>query len=100
MDSGIKTIKQHKFIGLLAQLVRALACHAKGHGFKSRTDRHFNAPVAQLVEHLIEDQGVGGSNPSGSTRFYSCVCTVTICDPVSFSNQTGVYLMSVAVLLS
>ena len=25
------------------------------------------APVAQLVEHLIEDQGVGGSNPSGST---------------------------------
>ena len=67
MDSGIRTIKQHKFIGLLAQLVRALACHAKGHGFKSRTDRHLNAPVAQLVEHLIEDQGVGGSNPSGST---------------------------------
>ena len=73
MDSGIRTIKQHKFIGLLAQLVRALACHAKGHGFKSRTDRQLNAPVAQLVEHLIEDQGVGGSNPSGSTRFYSCV---------------------------
>ena len=30
----------------------------------------FNAPVAQLVEHLIEDQGVGGSNPSGSTIIF------------------------------
>ena len=81
MDSGIRTIKQHKFIGLLAQLVRALACHAKGHGFKSRTDRHFNAPVAQLVEHLIEDQGVGGSNPSGSTIiFFAGVSRVnTLC---------------------
>jgi hypothetical protein len=29
-----------------------------------------NAPVAQLVEHLIEDQGVGGSNPSGSTIIF------------------------------
>ena len=28
------------------------------------------APVAQLVEHLIEDQGVGGSNPSGSTIIF------------------------------
>ena len=27
-----------------------------------------NAPVAQLVEHLTEDQGVVGSIPSGSTR--------------------------------
>ena len=32
-----------------------------------------NAPVAQLVEHLTEDQGVVGSIPSGSTKFYSCV---------------------------
>lgn len=23
--------------------------------------------IAQLLEHLIEDQGVGGSNPSGPT---------------------------------
>ena len=28
------------------------------------------APVAQLVEHLTEDQGVVGSIPSGSTILY------------------------------
>ena len=28
-----------------------------------------NAPVAQLVEHLIEDQGVVGSNPTGRTSY-------------------------------
>ncbi len=28
---------------------------------------HPNAPLAQQVEHLIEDQGVGGSIPPGST---------------------------------
>ena len=37
-----------------------------------RLDRS-RAPIAQLVEHLICNQGVGGSNPSGgtmkSTRF-------------------------------
>lgn len=30
----------HARSGVLAQLVRALACHARGHGFKSRTPRH------------------------------------------------------------
>ena len=42
-----------------------LACHAGDRGFKSRPDRSFNIGlIAQLVEHLIEAQGVGGSNPS------------------------------------
>ena len=27
--------------GALVQMVRILACHARGHGFKSRTHRHF-----------------------------------------------------------
>ena len=31
-----------------------------------------NAPVAQLVEHLTEDQGVVGSIPSGSTIIFLC----------------------------
>ena len=36
-----------------------LACHAGDRGFKSRPDRF--GLVAQLVEHLIEAQGVGSS---------------------------------------
>ena len=43
------------------------ACHAGDRGFKSRPDRIlncYNGLVAQLVEHLIEAQGVGGSIPS------------------------------------
>ncbi len=40
------------------------ACHAGDRGFKSRPDRI--GSVAQLVEHLIEAQGVGGSIPSGA----------------------------------
>ena len=35
------------------------ACHAGDRGFKSRPDRF--GFVAQLVEHLIEAQGVGSS---------------------------------------
>ena len=41
-----------------------LACHAGDRGFKSRPDRFSYGLVAQLVEHLIEAQGVGGSIPS------------------------------------
>ena len=35
--------------------------------FNSSGDHQVFASVAQLVEHLIEDQGVGGSRPSGGT---------------------------------
>ena len=48
------------------------ACHAGDRGFKSRRSRFLNfyfGLIAQLVEHLIEAQGVGGSNPS-RTIFY------------------------------
>ena len=44
---ALKTKRQVS--GLLAQLVRAPACHAGGHGFKSRTDRHLH--VANKWKH-------------------------------------------------
>jgi hypothetical protein len=31
----------------------------------------FDAALAQLVEHLIRNEGVGGSNPSSGTSFLS-----------------------------
>ena len=37
---------QNTFLyGIVVQLVRTLACHARGHGFKSRQCRHSGAPV-------------------------------------------------------
>ena len=79
--------------GLSVQLEWTLPCHGGDHGFESRTDRNMllwrnwytrmtqdhdlvgSSPtrstkigdVAQLVEHQIEDLGVGGSNPSITT---------------------------------
>lgn len=36
---------------------------------KQHSSKQFNARVAQLVEHLVEAQSVGGSNPSPRTSF-------------------------------
>ena len=55
-------------IGLVAQLVRALACHARGRGFEPHPSRHFcYASVAQLVEQGTENPRVVGSIPTGGT---------------------------------
>ena len=54
--------------GLVAQLVRALACHARGRGFEPHPSRHFRyASVAQLVEQGTENPRVVGSIPTGGT---------------------------------
>ena len=54
--------------GPVAQLVRALACHARGRGFKSHPGRQY-ASVAQSVEQGTENPRVGGSIPPGGTIF-------------------------------
>ena len=60
--------------GLVAQLVRALACHARGRGFEPHPSRqsrsnknHQSASVAQLVEQGTENPRVVGSIPTGGT---------------------------------
>ena len=56
--------------GSVVQLVRTLACHARGHGFESRPSRHSclqYASVAQLVEQRTENPRVVGSIPTGGT---------------------------------
>ena len=52
--------------GPVVQLVRTLACHARGQGFESPSGRHF-ASVAQLVEQGTENPRVVGSIPTGGT---------------------------------
>ena len=50
------------FCGPVVQLVRTLACHARGRGFESHPGRHY-ALVAQSVEQGTENPCVGGSIP-------------------------------------
>ena len=66
------------FIGPVAQLVRALACHARGRGFEPLPGRQIinfidnfffsiYALVAQSVEQGTENPRVGGSIPPQGT---------------------------------
>ena len=52
--------------GPVVQLVRTLACHARGQGFESPSGRQF-ASVAQSVEQRTENPRVAGSIPAGAT---------------------------------
>ena len=53
--------------GPVVQLVRTLACHARGRGFESHPGRQYFASVAQLVEHVTENHSVVGSIPTRGT---------------------------------
>ena len=67
--------------GPVVQLVRTLACHARGQGFESPSGRQYEkltersifyvgfASVAQLVEQGTENPRVVGSIPTGGTTF-------------------------------
>ena len=73
--------------GLVAQLVRALACHARGRGFEPHPSRHFSqklllyADLAHLVERHLAKVEVAGSSPvirskrsrSSDLDFFFCV---------------------------
>ena len=54
--------------GPVVQLVRTLACHARGQGFESPSGRQF-ASVAQSVEQRTENPRVVGSIPTGGTIY-------------------------------
>src|SRR5881296_2046267 len=62
--------------------------------------------VAQLGEHLVRNEGVGGSNPLISTRFVWARPSATrACEPrqdrkvAAVSNSSGVPLVSLALFL-
>ena len=57
------------FNGRVVQLVRTLACHARGRGFEPHSGRHCFASVAQSVEQGTENPRVIGSIPIGGTTF-------------------------------
>ena len=67
--------------GPVVQLVRTLACHARGRRFEPVPGRHY-ASVAQLVEQWTENPRVAGSIPAGGTtlagRRFS-VCSRLLC---------------------
>ena len=55
--------------GPVVQLVRTLACHARGRGFEPHSGRqYFCAFVAQLVEQGTENPRVTGSIPVEGTK--------------------------------
>ena len=47
----------------LAQLDRVFGYEPKGQGFESLRAHHIFGKWLNLVEHLVWDQGVAGSNP-------------------------------------
>ena len=81
--TGSSPVTSTKY-GPVVQLVRTLACHARGQGFESPSGRHFcgienldglcliflsHASVAQLVEQGTENPRVVGSIPTGGTIY-------------------------------
>ena len=65
---GSSPIATTMFYGLVVQLVRTLACHARGRRFEPVPGRHFfYGFIAQLVEQRTENPRVSGSIPLEAT---------------------------------
>ena len=70
---GSSPIATTMFYGLVVQLVRTLACHARGRRFEPVPGRHFFiynsiGLIAQLVEQRTENPRVSGSIPLEATK--------------------------------
>ena len=59
-SSPIAPTKEMEMNGLVVQLVRMLACHARGRGFESHPGRH--ADLAHLVERHLAKVEVASSS--------------------------------------
>ena len=58
--------RKRQAFGPVVQLVRTLACHARGRGFEPHPGRQF-AAIAQQVEHILgKDEVVRSSRISSS----------------------------------
>ena len=72
--TGSSPVATTMFYGLVVQLVRTLACHARGRRFEPVPGRHFfylkeiNGFIAQLVEQGTENPRVSGSIPLRATK--------------------------------
>ena len=64
--TGSSPVVPTTFFGPVVQLVRTLACHARGRQFEPDPGRHY-ASVAQSVEQGTENPRVIGSIPIGGT---------------------------------
>ena len=62
---------QQRIYGPVVQMVRTLACHARGRGFESLPGRQCYASVAQSVEQGTENPRVGGSIAPRSTNIWA-----------------------------
>ncbi len=63
----------------VAQLVRASAFQAEGHGFESRLPLYCcRAHVAQAVEHILGKDVVGGSSPPVGSRVFGSFSLIFI----------------------
>ena len=68
--TGSSPVVPTTFFGPVVQLVRTLACHARGRQFEPDPGRHY-ASVAQSVEQGTENPRVIGSIPIGGTTCFA-----------------------------
>ena len=67
---------RYRAYAFVAQLDRAFGYEPKGQGFESLRAHHNIGKWLNLVEHLVWDQGVAGSNPVSPTIMFNNPCRV------------------------